>query len=115
MARFTAIPAVPQGGITDWQSVLISSVKENVELLTGLRGEVDLASKAVTKGQITLELMGDQNMKQISAKGAGFTISGQEVAGLDDYGLLLTDVQTLANDLAYTRAVLNALIQQLRG
>jgi hypothetical protein len=59
--------------------------------------------------------MGDQNMKQISAKGAGFTISGQEVAGLDDYGLLLTDVQTLANDLAYTRAVLNALIQQLRG
>lgn len=115
MARFTAIPAVPQGGITDWQSVLISSVKENVELLTGLRGEADLASKAVTKGQITLELMGDQNMKQVSAKGAGFTISGQEVAGLDDYGLLLTDVQTLANDLAYTRAVLNALIQQLRG
>ena len=115
MARFTAIPAVPQGGITDWQSVLISSVKENVELLTGLRGEVDLASKAVTQGQITLEQMGDQNMKQISAKGSGFTISGQEVAGLDDYGLLLTDVQTLANDLAYTRAVLNALIQQLRG
>lgn len=115
MARFTAIPAVPQGGITDWQSVLISSVKENVELLTGLRGEVDLASKAITQGQITLEQMGDQNMKQVSAKGSGFTISGQEVAGLDDYGLLLTDVQTLANDLAYTRAVLNALIQQLRG
>jgi len=115
MARFTAIPAVPQGGITDWQSVLITSVKENVELLTGLRGEVDLASKAITQGQITLEQMGDQNMKQVSAKGSGFTISGQEVAGLDDYGLLLTDVQTLANDLAYTRAVLNALIQQLRG
>ena len=115
MARFTAIPAVPQGGITDWQSVLISSVKENVELLTGLRGEADQASKAITQGQVTLELMSDQNMKQISAKGSGFTISGQEVAGLDDYGLLLTDVQTLANDLAYTRAVLNALIKQLRG
>ena len=87
MARFTAIPAVPQGGITDWQSVLISSVKENVELLTGLRGETDLASKAVTRGQITLLEQPDQNMKQISAKGSGFTISGQEVAGLDDYGL----------------------------
>ena len=49
MARFTAIPAVPQGGITDWQSVLITTVKENVELLTGLRGEADLASKAITK------------------------------------------------------------------
>jgi len=115
MARFTAIPAVPQGGVTDWQSVLISSVKENVELLTGLRGETDLASKAVTQGQIGLQEMPDQNLKQVTAKGAGFTISGQQVAGLDDYGKLITDVQTLANDLAYTRAVLNALIKQLKG
>ena len=115
MARFTAIPAVPQGGITDWQSVLISSVKENVELLTGLRGEADLASRAVTKGQITLQEMPDQNMRQVSAKGTGFTISSQEVAGLDDVGLLITDVQTLANDVAYTRAVVNALIKQLKG
>lgn len=115
MARFTAIPAVPQGGITDWQSVLISSVKENVELLTGLRGEADLASRAVTKGQITLLEMPSQNMRQVSAKGTGFTISSQEVAGLDDVGLLITDVQTLANDLAYTRNVLNALIRQLKG
>lgn len=115
MARFTAIPAVPQGGLTDWQSVLISAVKENVELLTGTRGEADLASKAVVRGQVTLQTMGDQDMRQVSAKGAGFTISGQEVAGLEDYGKLLTDVQTLANDLAYTRAVLNALIQQIRG
>ena len=75
MARFTAIPAVPQGGITDWQSVLISSVKENVELLTGLRGESDLISKAITQGQITVNLMPDQDLKQVTAKGAGFTIS----------------------------------------
>jgi len=115
MARFTAIPAVPQGGITDWQSVLISSVKENVELLTGLRGEADLASRAVVKGQITLLEMPDQNMRQVSSKGTGFTISGQEVAGLTDYGLLLTDVQTLANDVAFNRTVLNALIRQLKG
>ena len=59
--------------------------------------------------------MPDQNMKQVSAKGTGFTISSQEVAGLDDVGLLITDVQTLANDLAYTRAVVNALINQLKG
>jgi hypothetical protein len=37
------------------------------------------------------------------------------VAGLDDYGKLITDVQTLANDLALTRAVLNALIRQIKG
>lgn len=115
MARFTAIPAVPQGGLTDWQTILISAVKENVELLTGTRGEADLRSKAVTQGQITLSTMPKQDMQQITAKGAGFTISGQEVVSLEDYGKLLTDVQTLANDLAYTRAVLNVLIQQIRG
>ena len=115
MARFTAIPAVPQGGITDWQSVLITTVKENVELLTGLRGEADLASKAITRGQITLLEQPEQNMRQVSAKGTGFTISGQEVAGLTDYGLLLTDVQTLANDVAFNRTVLNALIRKLKG
>ena len=49
MARFTAIPAVPQGGITDWQSVLITSVKENVELLTGLRGKQTLQVKLSPK------------------------------------------------------------------
>ena len=32
--RFTGVPAVPQGGFTDYQTVLIGAVKENVELLT---------------------------------------------------------------------------------
>ena len=52
--RFTSVPAVPQGGFTDYQTILISTVKENVELLTGLRGEIDAASKAITQGQITV-------------------------------------------------------------
>ena len=115
MARFTAIPAVPQGGVTDWQSILMSSVKENVELLTVFRGESDLQSKAITRGQVTIKEMSVQDMKQVSAKGAGFTISEQEVAGLADYGKLITDVQTLANDLASTRSVLNALIKEIKG
>lgn len=113
--RFTGIPALPQGGFTDYQNVLIGSVKENVELLTGLRGEVDSVSKAVTQGQVTTNTMPAQKMQQVSAKGKGFTISGQEVAGLDDYGKLLLDVQTLASDVAETRATLNFLIRQLKG
>ena len=101
--RFTGIPALPQSGFSDYQNILIGSVKENVELLTGLRGEGDKASKAVTK------------LQQVTAKGKGFTISSQEVAGLEDYGKLLLDVQTLASDLAETRATLNFLIKQLKG
>ena len=115
MARFSAIPAVPQGGLTDWQTVLISAVKENVELLTGLRGEVDLQSKAVTQGQVTVNQMEEQNLKQVTAKGAGFTISSQDVASLDDYAKLILDVQTLANDVKLTRDVVNLLIKQIRG
>lgn len=113
--RFTSVPAVPQGGFTDYQTVLIGAVKENVELLTGLRGEVDTVSKAVTQGQVTVSEMGQQKMQQVSAKGAGFTISSQNVAALADVEKLILDVQTLAGDVAEMRATLNFLIKQLKG
>ena len=58
--RFTSVPAVPQGGFTDYQTVLIGAVKENIELLTGLRGEADVVSKAITQGQVTVNQMGQQ-------------------------------------------------------
>ena len=117
--RFTSVPAVPQGGFTDYQTVLIGAVKENVELLTGLRGEVDTASNAVTQGQITVNEMGQQRMQQVSAIGAGstITISGTsyDLANLDDVSKLIIDVQTLAGDVAEMRATLNFLLRQLKG
>ena len=54
-------------------------------------------------------------MQQVSAKGNGFSHSGDDIAGLDDYVKLITDVQTLANDLNYTRETLNVLIKQIKG
>ena len=117
--RFTSVPAVPQGGFTDYQTVLIGAVKENVELLTGLRGEVDTASKAVTQGQVTVNEMGQQKLQQTTAKGTGsvITISGTayELANLDDVRKLIVDVQTLAGDVAEMRATLNFLLRQLKG
>ena len=115
MARFTSIPPIQTEGLTDYQALLVASMKENVELLAGIRGEEDSQSKAVTKGDIDVNPQDIQNMRQVSAKGEGFTISGQNVVSLDDYAKLLSDVQTLADDLAFTRAVLNALITQLKG
>jgi hypothetical protein len=53
-------------------------------------------------------------MTRVSATGAGFVISGTQVAGLEDFGRLISDVQKLANDVANIRATLNALIQQLK-
>jgi len=117
--RFTSVPAVPQGGFTDYQTVLISSVKENVELLTGLRGEADTVSKAVTQGQVTVNQMGQQKMQQVTAKGDGstITISGTayDLANLSDVRKLIVDVQTLAGDVAEMRATLNFLIRQMKG
>lgn len=115
MARFVSVPGIPEQELSDTTSILVSAVKQNVELLAGLRGEEDSSSRAVLRGDIGVEQMATQDMRQVTAKGNGFTISGQEVVALEDYVKLVTDVQTLANDLAYTRAVLNALIKQIKG
>ena len=114
--RFVSVPAVPTNTDLNQQlTVLIENIKENVELLTGLRDEADRISKSVTQGQVTVLSLPTQNMQQLSAKGVGFTISGQDVVSLEDYGKLLLDVQVLANDLKSTRASLNALILQIKG
>ena len=114
--RFTSVPAVPTNTNLNKQiTVLIENIKENVELLTGLRDEVDSISKAVTQGQVSVLNLSAQNMKQVSAKGAGFTIGSDDVPSLEDYNKLRQDVQTLAEDVRITRAVLNTLITQLKG
>jgi len=114
--RFISVPAVPTNtNLSQQITVLIENIKENVELLTGLRDEADAISKSITQGQVTLLNMPIQNMRQVAAKGVGFTISGEKVASLDDYGKLIVDVQTLANDVKVTRDVLNILIRQLKG
>jgi hypothetical protein len=54
-------------------------------------------------------------MQRVTAEGKGYTISGNNVADLDDYAKLVVNVQELANDVAYLRNVLNGLIAQLKG
>lgn len=50
MASFVPIPPVPYSGASDWQVRTIGALKQNVELLCAIRGERDLASAAVLKG-----------------------------------------------------------------
>lgn len=112
--RFTAIPAIPTG-MNDWNTQLQNSMKENVELLCGIRGEADSASRAVVRSDIGIEQARELNMRRVTAEGKGYTISGNNVADLDDYAKLVVNVQELANDVAYLRNVLNGLIAQLKG
>jgi len=115
MARFTAIPSVPTGNVTEWQGQIFRALKEDVELLAGIRGEADLASKAVTRGQLRVNQTAQPTFSRVSATGKGYTISGQNVPDLDDYGKLINDVQLLANDVVTLRNVVNLLIAQLKG
>lgn len=113
--RYTAIPAVPLVGIEPWQSQLLNALKENVELLTGARGETDSASVALNRARITVSAPAQQTMTRVSAQGGGVTLSGVSVPTLEDYTLLLGDVQRLANDVATLRSTVQLLISQLRG
>jgi hypothetical protein len=110
---YAALPAVPQVGIPEWQFQFLNNVKQNVEILTGQRG--DTGYQALVAGQIGIQPMGDLNLRQVTATGAGFTISGVNVASAEDYAKLIVDVQTLIGDVAYIKDVLNALIAQLKS
>ena len=93
----------------------MNALKENVELLTGTRGEPDSASAAINRAHLTVSVPPEQTMRQVSANGSGVTISGTNVPVLTDYSQLITDVQKLANDVANLRATVEGLITQLRG
>jgi hypothetical protein len=115
MSRFTPVPSPPQAGIDPWQSQILSAIKENVDLLTGLRGEKDGASQAVLKSSITIRALAPQQMQRVSAQVSGVTANGVAVPTLSDYAALVRDVQTLANDVANLRSAVETLISQLRG
>jgi len=94
---------------------MLNALKENVDLLTGARGEKDGASRAITKASVTITSVPAQTMRQVTAQGAGVNIEGAVVPALQDYVELLKNVQSLANDVASLRDTLNTLIGQLRG
>jgi len=113
--RFTAIPNIPQQGLTDWQFVTLNAMKENLELLTGARGNSAVSATAITRGSVTVQDAPAQSMQRVTAEGVGFTISGVTVPSLDDYVKLITNVQQIANDVAALRNTVNALLNQLKG
>ena len=115
MPRFTAIPEIPLGGLTDWMYAVLSSLKENVELLTGTRGEPGGTSVALTKEAIRIDAAPEPTMTGVTATGEGFKIDKATVPSLDDYAKLIGDVQNLAIDVAALRATVNVLIGNLKA
>lgn len=125
MARFSAIPDIPVSAAAEWQSQVLEAMKQNVELLAGIRGESDRASKAVLQGAVKIKSLPEPTYNkayQMTVQGKGYSVSGVDVAGFKDYvklindvGSLSADIQRLANDVNNLRDGLQILINQLRG
>ena len=118
--RFAGIPNIPTDGLADWQAQIFSAIKVNVELLIGIRGEADLASAAIIRGNITVSSLSTQDMRQNSSVGRTWSgisglPAGESVADGEDFIALRADLQTLANDVAVTRETINVLLGQLKG
>jgi hypothetical protein len=117
--RFVATPEVPLTGIPEIQANILTSLKENIELLTATRGEAGSESRAVARGDINVAQLGTQSLvsvQNVSPEGfSGTHVDANEIASLVAFRALKTDVQILANDLANTRAALNLLIRNMTG
>lgn len=113
MPGFAQVPIVPQKGLSGDQLVVIEAMRENLEVLLGLRG--DGSNKAILASSITVVNAEPLGLRKITAVGAGFEFQGQKAVNLNDYIRLLGNVQTLANDVNYLRSIINLLLGQLRG
>ena len=115
MSRFSGIPSIPVTGLEPAQARLFSAIKENVELLTGQRGEQGASSAALTRGQVNLRDVPEGSYRNATAQGDGFSIQGSEVVSLADYRRALDDIQRLARDVQTLREYVRVLANQLRG
>ena len=112
--RFVATPEVPSTEIVA-QSILLSSIKENIELLTGTRGEPGLASMVLARGDLTVNQIGQQEMTNVNRSSVVEPANTAAAASAVTINDLRNDVQVLANDVFRTRQALDLLIRNLTG
>ena len=97
---------------------IINELKQNVELLSGLRGSsADILNlRANRRGDtISILTLDTQRLLSSSARGNGFTVSGVNCASLAEFQKLIVDVNALAADVKEVRDHLNLLLDKLNG
>lgn len=121
MASFAPIPDVPMDGLNLAESGLFKALKENAEILAGVRVQ---GVRAVTSDTITIQPANNQSSPRVTAGAQGYATSYPNSASVTyplviisatDYANLVTDVQNVMNDLAKVQNVVNSLIAQLRS
>jgi hypothetical protein len=118
MARTPKFAVIPEPPLEDLNFALfetLTALKQNIELLTGQRNEIDSASRAIVPSTVTVADPGTPKYTGTTASGIRFTVNGVQVPSYADYMNLLTDVRNLGNDVAELRLLLSTLITQLKG
>jgi len=115
MASFVPIPPVPFSGASYWQVQTVGALKQNVELLCGLRGEADLSSAALLKGDVNVAQIDTVNITAARTlplySTTSFSYSGNQVL---TYNTDSASIPVAINAAArYTDAVL--LLQELEN
>ena len=110
---FPAIRDIPLTGVPTWQYEILAQLKEAVEILSGQTASGSY--KAILNTDITLAQTDNVYIKRVTAQGAGYNISGNLVADLADYRLLVQNVQDLITSVVYLQQQVNSLIEQLEA
>ena len=113
--KFTSVRQTPLEGVDFGLFESVTSIKQNLELLMGQRGESDNASRAITPAYITVAEAGAQRSAVTTAEGIGFTLQGAQVPSYTDYQKVVSDIRNLSADVAELRTSLNTLLVQLKG
>jgi hypothetical protein len=114
VTNFSSMPEPSLQGLDFSLYEILTAMKQNIELLTGQRNELDGGSRAITTAAITVAEPGTPQFLSTAA-GVGITINGMRVPSYDDYINLLTDVRNLGKDVEELRALMSTLITQLRN
>lgn len=126
MSRFTPIPAPPVFGTQEWEVRTLNAMKQNIDLLTGLRNETDLSSKALLTSTFNLPFSGDRLLDKVqnisyNIGSQGNYISdntgGSNISNLVnsiDGGVLADDLDIIRQDIAMLRNTVNSILLLLR-
>jgi len=112
MQAFPSIRDIPQADIPQWQYDVLSQLKEAVEILAGSRQQ---GVRAVMNSNLTVQQMDNVAIKRVTAVGSGYNISGNLVADLADYRVLIQNVQDIATSMSNLQTQINNLVAQLEA
>lgn len=127
MARFVAIPSFETGDIPPGQALALNAMKENVELLAGIRNAGSIGARAIRKEEIKVSSLSSElktpiGAKRMTVKGESFEIRNSQIPTMSDFVRLINDVVECKNDinnisqeLTEIKQSLSTLIEQLRN